>query len=176
MPTKDRQQRYRQRQRTSGRQRLEVWIDRDTADLLEHLIPQYPAPSRSGSLSLIIPAAFRLLTSVTGNFQPATSSVTGNFQPATSSVTGNFQPATSSVTGNFRSKPIPDTGASRPGRYMSQDLEDRILAMRQQGMSLQQVSAALANTGILGNNGQPFRTGTLSKAETRARCRLNLSN
>ena len=154
MPTKDRQQRYRQRQRTSGRQRLEVWIDRDTADLLEHLIPQYPAPSRSGSLSLIIPAAFRLLTSVTGNFQPATSS----------------------VTGNFRSKPIPDTGASRPGRYMSQDLEDRILAMRQQGMSLQQVSAALANTGILGNNGQPFRTGTLSKAETRARCRLNLSN
>ena len=56
---------------------------------------------------------------------------------------------------------------------MSPEFEDYILALREQGLTLNTVSDRLANEGHFSKTGEPYSTSTINKAVKRARKRLD---
>jgi hypothetical protein len=73
------------------------------------------------------------------------------------------------VTRDIPSDIIGKVTRDKPGRYMSVELEDKILQIREDGMSFKEVAHRLAEEGVVDATGKPYRTGTLSKAAQRAR-------
>jgi hypothetical protein len=57
---------------------------------------------------------------------------------------------------------------------MSPSLEDHILTLRQAGMSLNKVAQRLFDEGYRNAKGKAYSTGTLSKAEARAKTRQQM--
>lgn len=56
-------------------------------------------------------------------------------------------------------------------RYMSTELENKILELRDNGLSLNEISNRLAQEGFISITGKPYSTATIYKAEKRARQR-----
>ena len=136
---------YRRRMIERGYKQMAFWLDKDAQVALKLL-------KQDSDLSTVVCEAlrhyhtYRLSKGVTSN-------VTSNTKGVTSNVTNNV---TNNVTSN---------------RYMPQALEDYILELRQEGMRLNEVAQRLSSEGYRNAKGEAYSTGTLSKAESRAKAR-----
>ena len=112
---KARQQAYRRRMQEQGYRQFAFWLDENTQTALKLL-----APADDNLSSVVCEAirhyhAFLLSKSVASN-------VSSDTLPVSSNVSSDTLPVTSNVASN--------------DRYMSQSLENLILALRQSGMTL----------------------------------------
>jgi len=145
-PGKTRQKAYRQRMQESGCRQATVWLNDDAYTALQLLVK-----SQQADASTVTSDALRYYHAVTSNKL----AITSDSALVTSDVTGDSKPVTS----------------DKPSRYMSQALEDHILALRRAGLSLSAVARQLADEGYLNAKGKFYDTSTVSKAETRAQRR-----
>lgn len=139
MSNRERQSQFRKRLIESGVSRVEVWLTSSDRALLEQLLANQPEPSKKARLTALVGRALQALSVV---------------QPVI-----RTDPALS--------VPTADQGAPRP-RYMNVELEDRILALHQGGLSFPEVSKTLAEEGFLNSKGQPYQRGVLCKVVARA--------
>lgn len=151
---KIRQQKYRQRMIDQGYRQFAFWLDKDTQAALK-LLKSVGTDDLSTlvSQSLKHYHSYMLSKTVSSN---VTSNVSSNIKSVSSNVSSNNRTVSRDVTSN---------------RYMSLELEDYILELRQAGMALREISSKLANEGRLNAKSEPYNTSTISKAEAGARQR-----
>ena len=78
------------------------------------------------------------------------------------------------LNGNLLSVRFGTDSAMTPitgNRRLSSALEDRILALRQSGLSLSAVSRQLMDEGYVNTKGELYSTTTIGRAEARAKSR-----
>lgn len=149
----DRQREYRKRMLEKGYRQFAFWLDRETQAALKALEHVVDDLSTVASQAIKHYHDYRLSKTVSSN---VTSNVSSNIKSVSSNVSSNNRAVSRNVTSN---------------RYMSPELEDYILELRQAGMALREISNKLANEGYLNAKGEPYNTSTISKAEARAKRR-----
>lgn len=140
-PPKSRKRRFRERRQEAGYRQIAVWLDGDAYFILRHFMQVEQVDAAD-----VLSRALRSYSPV-----PRDNAVVPSPVPS---------PALK----------VP-RDASAGGRYMPPALEDRILALRQSGLSLSATARQLAEEGHFNAKGDPYSTSTVSKAEARAKAR-----
>lgn len=130
-PGKTRQKTYRRRMQESGCRQVTVWLNADAYTALQLLLT-----SQHADASTVTSDAIRHYHAVT-SYQPSSNA------PITSDVTGSAMPVTGDVTGYVTS----DQPTVTHKRYQARELENRILALRESGLSLGAIAERLADDG-----------------------------
>lgn len=144
---KARQQAYRRRMQEQGYRQFAFWLDENTQVALKLL------KTVDTDLSTLVCEAIR-------HYHAYLLS-----RSATRGVASNSK----AVTGNEEAKFVTSNVISN--RYMTHELEDHILELRQAKMTLNEVAQRLFSEGYRNAKGEPYSSGTISKAEARAKAR-----
>lgn len=143
---RERQATYRDRKLKLGCTIVTVILDPETSIIVKGL--------RGNELSTFVCQAIK-------------ETVISNKQTSKTTVTSNKVNSKIETVINNKEINEPIVISNKPNRYMSADLEDYILKLREEGLKLKEVSARLADEGFLSITGKPYSTGTISKAEKR---------